>query len=77
MNKQRWWDKKETRLENVEILIENWKDFNDLMNLQLQRTGADQNDKKLFFDNNLIDAIIEEINKNVLPHENISKILYC
>ena len=77
MNKQRWWDKKETRKENIEILIENWKDFNDLMNLQLQRTGADKNDKKLFFDNNLIDAIIEEINKNVLPHENISKILYC
>jgi hypothetical protein len=32
------------------------------MNLELQRTGADKNDKKLFFDNNLIDAIIEEIN---------------
>jgi hypothetical protein len=42
----------------------------------LQRTGINVNEKKLFFDNNLIDAIIEEINNN-LPEEMISKILYC
>ncbi len=49
--------------------------FNDLLYLELMQSGKDDANKKLFFDENLITTILNEIKKNV-ELGIISKILY-
>ena len=42
----------------------NWKNFDDLLNLKLKQSGKDDGNEKLFFDDILINAVIDEINQN-------------